>query len=433
MPEIDIYAVVGNPALHSRSPQMFRRAFEAEGIPATYTRLAADSAAEAMEVARAIGLKGLNVTSPFKEEMLIFIDEMDETAERIGAINTILFDGGRSRGFNLDGDGVVAMCAKAGFRPRGARAAVLGAGGAAKAAANALMWQGANVVMVNRSAERGEQAAKSLGVRFVPLGDAAAELKKAQAVFACWPRSAEHFDHSLLNRGQILFDANYGDSIFAKAARRAGCRYISGEEWLIGQALTVFSLFTGSAVPDETMRGALEEISEKGHVILSGMMGTGKSLVAGELADQLGLEPVDTDATVERMSGKSILEIFETYGEAEFRRLEAVAVEEALGNARSVIALGGGALTNDELAKLAGERGDVVWLWASPKVCAERASNGLRPLLAGNDPEDALRGILKERLASYASSSDLIVSTERRDPKEIAEKIFDEIDKSGKN
>jgi shikimate kinase len=236
----------------------------------------------------------------------------------------------------------------------------------------------------------------------------------------------------MLRSDQIVFDANYGDSIFEDAARKAGCKYVGGEEWLLGQALTVYKLFAGRDGPKDVMREALDSDRPRGHIILAGMMGTGKSLVAVDLAARLKLTAVDTDATVERMSKKRISEIFAEYGEAEFRKLEAVAVEEALAGERSVIALGGGALMNEELAKLARERGTVIWLWASPETCAARTSDGSRPLIEGPDPVKAIEKILSERLASYASSSDLIVSTEDRDVEGVAGKISDEIGKSGK-
>jgi len=432
MPEARIYAVTGSPALHSLSPAIFRRAFESESQAATYTRLAADSAAEALGTAQSIGLAGLNVTSPFKEEMVPLMDELDDEARTIGAVNTVILEYGKASGFNVDGSGVVAMCGEAGFEPKGERIAVLGAGGAAKAAALALRKSGADVVMINRSEGRGRRAAEAVGCRFETLEGGRDEIGGAKAVFACWPKSARRFDASILRQDQIIFDANYGDSIFEKAASEAGCRYVGGEEWLLGQALAVYSLFTGRDAPREAMRSALNTAPSCGHIILAGMMGTGKSLVAVELAGRMGLAAVDTDATVERMSKKSISEIFAEYGEAEFRRLEAVAVEDALENARSVIALGGGALTDRELARLARERGTVIWLWATPATCAERASGGSRPLLRGREPANAMKEILSERLESYASASDLIVSTEDRDVELVAGKIFDEISKSGK-
>lgn len=433
MPEVRIYAVAGDPALHSLSPAAFRRAFESAGAAATYTRLAADSAKEALDVARSIGMSGLNVTSPFKEEIVPLMDDLSDEARTIGAVNTVLLEGSKTIGLNVDGDGVVAMCARAGFEPKGTRIAVLGAGGAAKAAALALRKLGADVAIVNRSEDRGRRAAEATGCRGVKLDDARDEIGNSNALFACWPKDAGEFDASMLSSEQIVFDANYGDSIFEVAAREAGCVYIDGREWLLGQAFAVYRLFTGRDAPKEAMREALEQGGARGHIILAGMMGTGKSLVAKELAGLLGLEAVDTDAIVERVSGKRISDIFAEHGEEEFRRLEAVAVEDSLGNARSVIALGGGALMNEELAKHAGERGIVIWLWATPETCAARASDGLRPLIEGQDPVKAMKGILSERLASYAGASDLIVSTEDRDVGGVAGKIHDEIRKSGKD
>lgn len=434
---VDVYAVAGNPALHSLSPAIFRRAFDEANVAATYTRLAADSAREAMDVARAIGLCGFNVTSPFKEEIYDLVDERTAAAETIGAINTITFTDGKSKGFNVDGDGVMAMCASADFEPAGSRTAVLGAGGAARAAAHALKGAGADVVIVNRSEERGRSAADAIGCGFAQLGSAADELKGAQAVFACLPKSVDDFDHRMLSSDQIVFDANYGDSVFGRAAKKAGCRYVDGREWLLGQALSVYRIFTGADAPESIMREALEEESRESrdggeHIIIAGMMGTGKSTVARELAKLMRLDSLDTDAIVETRSGKSITRIFEEFGETRFRSLEALAVADAISAPRSVIALGGGALTDPKIAEFARKSGTVVWLWAEPATCATRSSDDTRPLIAHGDPAETLRRILALRLPSYAGSSDLIVSTENRDAFATARKISDEIYKSGK-
>lgn len=433
MHEVDIYAVTGSPAFHSLSPYIFRRAFEAVELDATYTRLAADTAAEALDTARAIGLCGINVTSPFKEEIVPLVDEIDDSASMIGAINTVVFKDGKTLGLNVDGEGVIAMCAKAGFDPDGQRVAVLGAGGAARAAAFVLKMSGADVVIVNRSEERGMRAAKSLGLPFVPLSEARDAIGNAAALFACWPKSAGDFDASLLASDQIVFDANYGESAFAGASFKAGCRYMDGIEWLLGQAFACFELLTGKPAPADAMRNALEGAEWcRGHIILTGMMGSGKSRVAEDLAGLMELDVIDTDVGIEVASGRTIPEIFEKSGEAEFRTIEAEVVRQALDGPRSVIALGGGALLNPDTSKLARGRGDIVWLWATPKTCTERASDGSRPLIASRDPEVRLTEILRERRASYARASALVVSTENRSAREAAGKIYDEIRKSGK-
>ncbi len=102
----DLYGVVGKPILHSRSPQMHNSAFRTLGIDAVYVRLAAESAEDALRTARGMGMKGLNVTAPFKEEMASLVEPADDGARRLGAVNTVVIGEGGPIGYNTDPDGV---------------------------------------------------------------------------------------------------------------------------------------------------------------------------------------------------------------------------------------------------------------------------------------------------------------------------------------
>ena len=202
------------------------------------------------------------------------------------------------------------------------------------------------------------------------------------------------------------------------------------------QARASFRIFTGTEGSAEAMRRAMELGATRGRddrfLILTGMMGTGKSAVARALAEPLGMEAVDTDSLVEEQAGKTISEIFEEDGEGQFRELEARAVDAAFERPRRVIALGGGALTNEDLARLVRSKGTVVWLWASPLRCAERAGGGGRPLLEGKDREREISRLLAERMISYARAADMVMSTDDRGPDETAGKIADEMRASRK-
>ncbi|MBX3025750.1 AAA family ATPase [bacterium] len=150
-------------------------------------------------------------------------------------------------------------------------------------------------------------------------------------------------------------------------------------------------------------------------VVLTGMMGTGKTAVGERLATRLGAAFVDTDALVERAAGRSVAEIFATAGEAAFRAAERRAIADALAVPRAVVSTGGGAIVDpDNLAALRAAA-PIVCLTARPEVILERAraARVVRPLLQGDDPAARLAALLAERAAAYAQA-DLTLDTSGR-------------------
>jgi shikimate dehydrogenase len=425
-----LYAVTGAPILHSLSPVMFASAFEATSMNAVYTRLATDSAEETLRVARELGLSGLNVTSPLKERLEPLLDEIDDAARQIGAVNTVVFDGERARGTNTDPVGVRAMLVASCTDVRDRAVAVLGAGGAARAAIYTLRREGAReVLLVNRSAERGAGTADDFGGRYVPWSEAHHELRRVDAVFSCLPTMVAPLDPSWLRPGQLVLDANYKSPKLADVALQAGCVYGGGRAWLLGQALAAFTELTGEQPPAAAMEAALvasRKPARPERFVLCGMMGTGKSAVGQALAQELGMPFVDTDRRVEAAAGASIPEIFRQLGEPEFRRLEARAVADAMHEPRAVISLGGGAQLAPASREIICQRGTTIWLWADADTCVGRTHGSDRPLLAG-DKASRARALLDERIPTYAACADLVVDTVTRTPPQVAEKIADEI------
>ena len=120
-----IFGVAGNPVLHSKSPVMFNAAFESIGIDGVYTRIAASDPREVVECAKEMNIAGLNVTSPFKEGIMPFLDDVDDAAKRIGAVNTVVAKRGILKGYNTDPAGVVKALTAADVKLSGFRAAGL--------------------------------------------------------------------------------------------------------------------------------------------------------------------------------------------------------------------------------------------------------------------------------------------------------------------
>jgi len=162
---------------------------------------------------------------------------------------------------------------------------------------------------------------------------------------------------------------------------------------------------------------------------LTGIMGSGKSTVGEELAQQLGWTFIDADNVIEVQAGKTISEIFHDEGEAYFRSVEKEIIRKLLSTDDAVIALGGGALEDAETRKKVSETGQVIWLQVNPETAANRVVRSTnRPLLAeANDQESVtgmLQSILAERRKNYATA-DLIIDAEKMSPETIVETILE--------
>lgn len=160
-----------------------------------------------------------------------------------------------------------------------------------------------------------------------------------------------------------------------------------------------------------------------GNVALIGFMGAGKSAVGQLTAALLDFQFLDTDSCIEEQTGKPVPRIFAEDGEVYFRACEARLVEALAGRRGLVIGTGGGLAANPEhLARLK-SFALVVWLWASPETLWERTRHqGHRPLLQTADPLARIRGLLADREPVYRQA-DVLVNTERRAPKEVAQLV----------
>jgi shikimate dehydrogenase len=427
----DIYAVAGNPIFHSRSPRMFHAAFKELSVDAVYIRLAASTAEEVISTARQVGIKGLNITSPFKTDVIPFLDEVEADAQRVGSINTVVERDGRLIGYNTDVAGVAGALKESEFEPQGKKAVVVGAGGAAKAAALALLSSGAHVVLANRTAQKADEAARTLGCDALPIERIEEALKKAHLLISCISSEERFIEPSLLHEGLVVLDANYSrPTALLQDATHAGCRVIDGRLWLLHQALPAFTLFTGKDAPAKQVRKALIQKGWTPHrnIALVGFMGTGKSSVAREIAGLAGLTFIDTDRAIEQKAGLSIAEIFDLKGEETFRVMEQAELHELWSLSHSVVSCGGGAVLSKRNRRTLRSTCVPVWLWADVRTALTRmGETDTRPLINGQEPEARARALLKERLFLYACTCDLLINTEGKSPHQIATRIWDEV------
>jgi len=257
-----IYGVLGNPIGHSLSPVMHNAAFEAMGINAFYAAFESSDLEGSIGGMRALGIRGMSVTLPFKTAVIPHLDVLDPLAGKIGAVNTILNRGGFLKGYNTDGSGAMKALENV-MDPAGKRCVLVGAGGAARGIGFMARERGMALVVANRSKDRGQDLAAFLKSSFIPLeeiGDTKADVLIQTTPVGMFPReNASPVPHFVLQEGMVVMDAIYNplETKLLKTARSRGCRTISGLEMFIHQGAEQFRLWTGSNPPLNIMRSAV--------------------------------------------------------------------------------------------------------------------------------------------------------------------------------
>ncbi len=410
---MDLYGVIGRPILHSRSPQMFNAAFTELGLDSLYLRVSSTDLEHALGSIRSLGIKGFNVTAPYKE---LIVEHMDEV---VGSpVNTVVVRDGKLIGHNTDPAGVKGALVESGKTI--SNAAIIGAGGAARSAAMALIEMEAEVTIVNRTAAKAEALARDLGCSYGEVGD-------VDAIVSCISAPAEMVPASKLHPDLVVMDAYYAtETPLMRDAKAAGCTIIDGRRWLFHHGLKVFELFKGLKAPGEAMEAALSSSRSGTNINLLGPMGVGKSTIGQELSTIMEREFVETDKLVEERAGMEIIKIFLMYGKDHFRELESEVVTEVGKKSNLVVSCGGGVMLDP--ANINALSGHNILLWASAQTLIERVGNEeTRPLIEGDDKEEKVRSILKERTSRYMETNHLVVNTDGLTAEQTAQQIAFEV------
>jgi shikimate dehydrogenase len=272
-----LVGVIGWPVEHSLSPAMHNAAFAALGLDWVYVPLPVypDHVGEAVRGLRAMGFAGVNVTVPHKQAVLQHLDDIAKDALVIGAVNTIVVRDGAICGDNTDAAGFLASLNEAGFDPSGIYAAVLGAGGSARAIVHALASAGARQVSVyNRHPERAHRLCRDLSkfhadVRLegypltatATIGEDISLLVNTTSV-GMWPDTEmSPWPTDVPIPGHLtVYDLVYNplETFFLTQARAVGAETVSGLGMLVHQGAASFSMWTGQLAPVEAMRSACE-------------------------------------------------------------------------------------------------------------------------------------------------------------------------------
>ncbi len=277
--EIKNFGILGYPVGHSLSPHMYRAAFDASGFPNyNYIPLPVQSGKlfMAVEGLKGLGFRGANVTIPHKTMVVHFLDAIDSDAMVIGAVNTIINDGGILTGYNTDVSGFLASLAEANFLPEGCNAVILGAGGAARAILWGLCKKRAEFITIGA---RNPQKAQKLANDFLPYGQVegvdwssdefkemlqTADILINTTPLGMFPEVDDMppIDLNLLPEGVLVYDIIYNpaETKLLKTARELGYPTLNGVSMLLLQAKEAYRLFTGQIPNMGIMARTLEEI-----------------------------------------------------------------------------------------------------------------------------------------------------------------------------
>ena len=301
---------------------------------------------------------GLNVTIPYKKDVLPYCDELSDRAAELGAVNTIIkrLDGSLI-GHNTDYFGFMSMVLRSGLQLAGKKVLVLGSGGASVTAVAVLKELSANVVVISRSGEDnyenlGNHSDASVVVNTTPVG------MYPQLGFS--PVNLDLFPNL---EGVLDIIYNPAKTELLLDAERRGLITENGLWMLVAQAKESAEWFTGSHISDNRINSIHTKLRmQMENIILIGMPGCGKSTVGKALADELNKKFVDADAEVVKQAGMTIPEIFERFGEVGFRQWETKVLAQLGKESGLVIATGGGCVTKPENYSLLHQNGRIIWI-----------------------------------------------------------------------
>ena len=346
----------------------------------------------------------VNVTIPYKEAVLPYLDEIDPTAASIGTVNTVVNRQGKLVGYNTDFGGMMALIRRMKLDLYGKKVLILGTGGTAKTAYAVVRQLGAaEVLFVSRS---GRSHALTYSEALIRHSDADVIINTTPVgmfpdLDSC-PISLSAFTHL---RGVLDVIYNPLQTRLILEARQRGIPSQSGLYMLVAQAALASELFTGNSVPAETVENVYTDIlREKRNLVLIGMPGSGKTTVGKIAASKLGRKIVDLDEMIQNIAGKPIREIFAQDGKAAFRELEAQAVREIAGLTGLVIATGGGCILRPENVDRLRRNG---LLFLLDRAVDQLLPTGDRPLA---DTARKLKQLYSQRMPLYRAAADQIIA-----------------------
>ena len=356
---------------------------------------------------KAADFKGINVTIPYKQAVMPYLDFISAPARAIGAVNTVVNKGGKLCGYNTDYGGLKQMALDSGIDFKDRCVLILGAGGAAKTAAAVASDLGASsVTMSSRHPAEGHLSLETLAEQEHP---GIHIIINATPVGMYPHNDGRVAPLDLFPDLQGVLDCVYNPlrTNLVLDAHERGIPAAGGLPMLVYQACLARELFTGETVERGVWDDILRRIeSSKENIVLCGMPSCGKTTIGGLLAKETGREVVDTDHLVRQKAGVEISEIFRTQGEVAFRQMETEAIASIAPSQGMIISVGGGAVLNPLNVHLLKMNGRLVFI---DRPLEKLVATSDRPL---SSDTDKLKAMFAFRRPFYMKAADIVVQND---------------------
>lgn len=364
----------------------------------------------------------INVTIPYKQDVIPYLDEISDTAKRIGAVNTIVNRNGRLYGDNTDFAGMLALARHIGVDMKGRKVLILGTGGASKTGHALAEYMGAqSVFYVSRSGKDGS----------ISYEQAVTEHSDAQIIINATPvgmfpkQDGRPIDISAFPKLEGVIDAIYNPlrTNLILDAQERGIPAEGGLYMLSAQAVHASAVFRDIPLDESLVDKAFKSVkNDKQSIVLIGMPSSGKTTVGRILAEKCGKQLADTDEYIVRKIGMPISDFFAKHGEAEFRKIEKETVAELSATGGRIIATGGGAVLDPENVRALKQNGVLVFLDRRPE---NLVATDDRPLASRRS---ALEKLYAERYDIYCAAAELHIDANTT-PEAEADAILKELAK----
>ena len=352
--------------------------------------------------------KGINVTIPYKQDVIPYLDEIDEKAKSIGAVNTVVNRDGKLFGYNTDYYGLLNLIKENAFDLSGKKVLILGTGGTSKTAFFVAKDLGAaKIKRVSRKESNEED--------IITYDEAVSSYKDCDYIINTTPAGmypnidAKAVSLSSFDNIKGVCDVVYNPlrTRLLQEADELGIKNCNGLKMLVYQAAFACEFFVGEKPETQKVDSIFKSLyKESLNPVLIGMPGSGKSTIGEMLSKKLNRELVDTDSIIVECEKREISDIFATDGEKYFRNLEADIVKEVSLRKNVVISTGGGAVLRDESVKNLKANGMLFFLDRKPENLIPTAD---RPLA---DKTEKILNLYKERLPIYEKALDYKISTD---------------------
>ncbi len=348
--------------------------------------------------------RAINVTIPYKQTVIPYLDEVDGIARRIGAVNTIVNREGRLYGYNTDFAGMCALIERLGLSLKDKKVAILGTGGTSKTAQAVAAHLGAReILVVSRTAREGVIDYAALRALHTDI-----EILINTTPVGMYPdNDGIPVEPEVFTRLCGVVDAVYNplSTVLVRRAQAMGVPAEGGLYMLVAQAAFAVEHFLGVTVPRERIDEVYADVlKQKRNIVLVGMPGCGKTTLGRILAERLDLSFIDGDEEIVRREGMPVPQILAERGERAFRDCEAAAIRESLAPLGGhVIATGGGAILREENVFRLKQNGIVVFM---DRPLDQIAATGDRPLSSNRE---MLEQRYRERYPKYRACADIIL------------------------